>query len=433
MTDEPGCVPHREGETGAREAIETVFRADHGRILAVLVRDLGDVDLAEEGLQDAFVEAMRSWPVRGHPDEPAAWIRATARNRAIDRLRRAARGKDKQREATDDVRLELAELLDDEDLPDERLRLIFTCCHPYLEKRDSVALTLRTVAGLTSAEIARTFLIKTSTLQARLTRAKAKIRAANIPYRVPEHHELPARLSRVLDVILLIYNEGYTPATADPVRDELRTEAIRLAAVVAEQMPDHAEALALHALLLFHEVRAPARIENGDLVDLDHQNRTLWNREHNDTATGLLGKALRLDQPGPYQLHAAISGLHSTAPTAEQTDWAEIVRLHDELDDRWGSEPTRIARALAIGRLHGPTAGLAAMPPRSSTMDAFHRWHAAAGDLHARLGDHPAAAGAFSRAAELARNPAERRWLLARATECRRPVPINDRREGSRR
>ena len=410
-----------ENDRGARHAIEAVFRADHGRILAVLVRDLGDLDLAEEGIQDAFAEALRTWPSRGQPDDPAAWIRATARNRAIDRLRRAAMGEVKQREAKSDDELLAANVaLDSEDLPDERLRLIFTCCHPYLERHDSVALTLRTVAGLSSAEIARAFLLKTSTLQARLTRAKTKIKTANIPYRVPEHHELPDRLTRVLDVLSLIYNEGYTPATADPVRNELRGEAIRLVGVVTDQMPDHAEAHALHAMLLFHEVRAPARVDSrGELVALDRQDRGLWRREFNAPATRILGRALRLNQPGPFQLQAAISGLHSTAPSYGQTDWSEVVQLHEKLDERWGTGPTRIARALAIGQLRGPEAGLDALPAPDPPLDSFHRWHAAFAELSAQRRDDRAAAESFARAAELAANPAEQRWLREREREHR--------------
>lgn len=415
----------RESDQGTRSAVEQVVRRDHGKIMAVLAGDLGDIDLAEEAFQDAAAEALRTWPTRGTPDNPPAWIITTARNRAIDRLRRAATGRRKLDEvrapstsAAGDAVLE--RLFSDEEIPDERLRLIFTCCHPALSRRDAVTLTLRTVAGLTSREIAAAFMVKEGTLQARITRAKSKIRVAGIPYRVPEHHELPERLPAVLDVISLVYNEGYTPSTPDPVRDLLRVEAIGLAAVLSHHLPDEPEALGCHALLLFHETRAPARLDDhGGLVSLEYQDRTRWNHRLADEGDALLQRALRMGRPGPLQLQAAISALHSTSASAAETDWAEIVALYDRLLVIAPSPTTAIGRAVAVGMAVGPEAGLAALPASSSSLESFHRWHAARADLLRRSGDAEGAAIAFERAAGLAPNPAERAWLVAQLQLCR--------------
>ncbi len=408
-----------ERTEGSRALIETVFRRDQRRILAVLIRDLGDLDLAEDGLQEAFAEAMRTWPVRGLPDNAPGWILTTARNRAIDRLRRAAKGEDKEKRAvgppgrapTDDDQV-LQQILVNEEIPDERLKLIFTCCHPMLNQRDAVILTLRTVAGLTSREIASAFLVKESTLQARITRAKAKIRDAGIPYRVPEHHELPERLGTVIDVVALVYNEGYTPATDDPVRDTLRLEAMNLASVLSSQLPDEPEALGLHALLLFHEARAPGRIDAaGRLVALEDQDRSRWNHHLAEQADELLTRALRMGRPGPYQLQAAISGLHSTSPAPADTDWAEIVLLYDQLLAIAPSPTTAVGRAVAVGMAVNPTAGLAALPPPDPPLDSFHRWHAVRADLLRRDGQLDEAVDSYAEARRLAPNPAERDWL----------------------
>jgi RNA polymerase sigma-70 factor (ECF subfamily) len=414
-----------EADEGARAAIEAVFRANHGQILGVLTRDLRDLDLAEEGLQEAFAEALRTWPSRGRPGNPAGWIVTTARNRAIDRLRRAATGRDKlERHAAGEARPDqiadpvLERLLEDEEIPDERLRLIFTCCHPALTGRDAVALTLRTVAGLSSGEIAAAFLVKETTLQARITRAKAKIRQAGLPFRVPEHHELPERLPPVLDVITLVYNEGYTPRADSPVRDRLRREAIGLAAMVSEHLPDEPEALGCQALLLFHETRAPARVgADGELVALEDQDRTLWDHDQARRADELLRRALRLGRPGPLQLQAAISGIHSTSPSATATDWREVALLYDHLLALTPSPTVEVGRAVAVGMADGPEAGLAALPAPDPPLDTFHRWHAARGDLLHRAGRTEEAARALTRAAALATNPAERRWLERRARD----------------
>ncbi|QUR68928.1 RNA polymerase sigma factor [Mycobacterium spongiae] len=406
-----------EPEQGTRALVEAAFAADRGKILAILTGDLRDLDLAEDCVQDAFAEALRTWPTRGAPTNPTAWIITTARNRAIDRLRRHARhdhivAQHWRPDALGDVVLD--EVLADEEIPDERLRLIFTCCHPALDRKDAVALTLRTVAGLTSREIAAAFLVRETAMQARITRAKAKIRDAAISYRVPDHHELPDRLAAVLDVITLVYNEGYTPHTQDPVRDSLRHQAIGLAAVVSDHLPDEPEALGCHALLLFHETRAPARVDaQGDLVTLEQQDRTLWSRALTDRGDQLLHRALRQHRPGPFQIQAAISALHSISPTPADTDWDQIVVLYDQLLAIANTPTNAIGRAIAIGMAYGPAQGLAALPPPDPPLDTFHRWHAAHADLLRRNHQPELAAKAFDRAAALATNQAEQRWLRA--------------------
>ncbi len=415
----------REAEQGrsARAIVEAAFARDRGRIVAVLNRDLRDLDLAEDGLQDAFAEALRTWPQRGTPRNPTAWIITTARNRAIDRLRRRARHDELiQHQPASEPGFDTVfeQVLEDADIPDERVRLIFTCCHPALARKDAVALTLRTVTGLTTPEIAAAFLVKENTMQARITRAKAKIRDAAIPYRVPDHHELPDRLAAVLDVISLIYNEGYTPAAEHPVRDALRHEAIELAAVVSRHLPDEPEALGCHALLLFHETRAPARLDrDGELVTLEHQDRTLWNHQLADQADDLLRQALRRRRPGPFQINAAISGLHATSPTSQDTDWEEIALLYDHLIAIADTPTNAIGRAVAIGMARGPEHGLAALPEPLPPLDTFHRWHAAHGDLLRRSGQLDAAADSFARAEALATNQAERRWLRSERRQLR--------------
>ena len=416
-----------EPERSVRSTVEAAFRADHGRIMAVLIRDLGDLALAEDALQDAFVEALRSWPSRGVPSAPSAWIITTARNRAIDRLRRATLHQSKLQilPATrpdsgaggDPV---FDELMEDADIPDERLKLMFTCCHPALARSDAVALTLRSIVGFTVEEIAAVFVVKESTMAARLTRAKTKVAKAGVPYRVPEHHELPDRLGTVTDVVTLMYNQGYTPAADEALIHTLRAEAINLAAVVSAHLPDEAEALALHALLLFHEIRQPGRLdEAGELVRLTEQDRSQWNTALLEEAVSLLTAASRLGPMGRCQLQALISAAHSTASTAEETDWAHIVECYDHLMELDPSPTTAVARAVAIGMASGPEAGLSALPAPEPPIDSFHRWHAARADLLSRRGDSSAAAAAYARAATLARNPAERRWLERAARSCR--------------
>lgn len=408
----------REAELGPRRAVEAVFADDHARIMAILVRDLGDYDLAEDGLQEAFGEALRTWPSRGVPSAPAAWIVTTARNRAIDRLRRAATGDAKYRlvASATPAATSFEALVEDDDLPDERLRLVFTGCHPAIARSDSVALVLRTVCGLTTRELASVFVVKETTMQARITRAKAKIRNAGIPYRVPEHHELPERLPAVLDVVSLIYNQGYTPHGDQPLIGDVRRRAIELAEVLAAHLPDEPEALGLLALLLFHETRQAGRLDDhGDLVALDDQDRSRWDRALARRADPILQRALRLGQPGPYQLQAAISALHSTAARAEDTDWDQIVVLYDHLLAIAPSPITAIGRSVAVGMARGPEAGLEALPAADPQLVRFHRWHAARADLLARAGRADDAIEAFRAAAALAPNPAERRWLERRA------------------
>lgn len=413
----------QEREVGVRSAIEAAFRDEHGKILSVLARDLGDIDLAEEALQDALAEALRIWPSQGSPDRVGAWILTIARSRAVDRLRRRARGHDKERAAgatslpEDPV---WTALLEDDDVPDERLRLMFTCCHPAIARRDAVALTLRVVAGLRTPEIAAAFLVKNATMQARITRAKARIREAGIRYRVPEHHELPDRLPPVIDVVTLIYNQGYTPVGDAAARASVRAEALRLADVLASHLPDEPEALATRALLLLHEARSTTRVDaDGMLLTLPEMDRTKWRKDLADEGEQLLEEALRRGQPGPVQLQAAISALHTHAPSYETTDWQQIVVLYDELLSLAPSPTTAVARALAVGCAEGPEAGLAAMPDAAPPMDSFHRWHAVRADLLRRRGDAAGAAASFDRAAHLATNSAERRWLERQSTQLR--------------
>ena len=400
-------------------AVGRVFRAESGRSLAALVGLFGRIDLAEDAVQDAFALALRVWPDRGMPANPGGWITTTARRCAIDRLRRDTRGRQLllDRAGTfapfeDHATGVGAEV---EHVPDDRLRLIFTCCHPALAAEVRVALTLRLLGGLSTAEVARAFLVSEPTMAQRLVRAKRKITLARIPYRVPTDEELPARLGGVLTVLMLIYNAGTDP---DPDDDgvELREEAIHLARVLVGLMPDEPEAAGLLALLLLTQARRPARTDpDGRLVLLRDQDRTRWDRALIEEGHALVRACLRRDRPGPHQLRAAINAVHTDAIRYQDTDWAQILRLYDHL---LSLEPTPVValnRAAALAEVAGPAAALDLVDQLA--LDGYQPFHATRADLLRRLGRLDEAAAAYARAAELATSPAERDHLTDRAGE----------------
>jgi RNA polymerase sigma-70 factor, ECF subfamily len=399
-----GAAPElHEAEVGR------IFREESGRSVATLIRAFGDIDVAEDAVQDAFAVALSKWPSAGLPPNPGGWITTTARNRAIDRLRRESRGRE--------LPIELAALStgneNDPHMPeevgpvqDDRLRLIFTCCNPALSTEAQVALTLRLLGGLTTGEVARAFLVAEPTMAQRLVRAKRKIKAARIPFRVPTHHELPNRLPPVLAVLYLIYNAGLTNST----EPDLCSEAIRLARILAALMPDEPEVAGLLALLLLTESRRSSRTRpDGSLVLLGEQDRTRWDRALIEEGQAIVRRCLRQDQPGAYQIQAAINAVHTDAPTVKETDWSQIVALYDQLLALAPTPVVALNRAIAIGEVQGPAAGLALVDELE--LDDYHPFHATRADLLRRLGRHGEAAAAYERAAHMAPTDAEREFL----------------------
>ena len=392
--------------------IGRIFREEAGRSVATLIRIFGDIDLAEDAVQEAFALALRKWPADGWPPNPGGWITTTARNRAIDHLRRESRGHELLAQAANDA----DDRPEEETGPvqDDRLRLIFTCCHPSLATEAQIALTLRLLGGLTTAEVARAFLVAEATMAKRLVRAKHKIRAAHIPYRVPTEAELPARLRPVLAVLYLTYNAG----TDGPEGDDLRHEAIRLARSISGLMPDEAEIAGLLALLVLSESRWPARFtDDGRLVLLRDQDRSTWDQALIQEGQAIVRACLRRQQPGPYQIQAAINAVHADAATFDATDWRQVLALYDDLLSMTPTPVVAMNRAIAMGEVRGPQAALEVLDDLD--LDEYHLYHAARADVLRRLGRHEDASKAYARAAALSASDAERVFLEDRLQAAR--------------
>src|SRR5690242_14510183 len=411
----------------AKAAVDSAFREEWGRVVATLIRVTGDWDLAEECAQDAFAMALQRWPADGVPRRPGAWLTTAARNRAIDVLRRRTVGAAKLREVAalspDPASGSPGPAFetDHSGVPDDRLRLMFTCCHPALSLEARVALTLRTLAGLTTAEIARAFLSSEATMAKRLVRAKQKIAGAGIPYRVPPAHLLPERLPGVLGVVYLLFNEGYSAtAGADLIRQGLAAEAIRLGRVLARLMPSEPEASGLLALMLMHDARRAARLDaDGEIVTLEDQDRSLWDAASISEGVAVLEGALRSGRPGPYQVQAAIAACHVTAACASDTDWAQIALLYGQLARFLPTPVVELNRAVAVGMADGPAAGLVLVEALEAAgkLAGYHLLAATKADMYRRLGRAEEAAACYREALELASTDAERRYLARRLAE----------------